>query len=287
MCRFLKLISAAILILLSMNAAAFADPILRGCYAGYGTVLNPVPLQSHPEDDDRSPGILTHAITISANLALFPIAYNQMEKTWGVPNGKFHFKDDWSGDNMALNDEVSHMVVSYKLTQLLNSGYRALGYSPKTALWLGMIEAAFIVTAVEYPIDAYNPDQGMGISDLFFDYGGIALGYLKITNERFANWDLKTSVKSFSHANRQVLGDAAEDYDNYIYWLTYRVEPAVFGLGYSTSHPGGGEVDKEFYFALGTTIPDLLSPISDKLSKWFRWSEFYYFNLKWNFLTID
>jgi len=270
-----------------MNPAASADPGVRCCCAGFGSVLNQVPLSSRQEENGDNPGLLTHAITLSANLALFPVAYNQMEKTWGVPDGKFHFKDDWSGDNMALNDEVSHMFVSFKLTQLLHSGYKALGYSHKTALWLGMIETAFIVTAVEYPIDAYNPDQGFGVSDLFFDYGGIALGYLKIMDDNFANWDLKTSVKSFRHANKQVLGDGAEDYDNYIYWLTYREDPAVFGLGYSTSHPEIGKVEKEFYLAVGTTIPDLLSPVSEKLSNWFRWSEFYYFNLKWNFLTID
>jgi hypothetical protein len=254
---------------------------------GFGSLLNYDDLYVKRDVGGNHPGLISHAAALSTNLALLPITYNQMENAWGVPNGKFHLKHDWSGDHMALNDEISHMVVSYKLTQLFHSGYKALGYSAKTSIWLGVIETAVIVTAVEYPIDAYNPTQGFGISDLIFDYAGISLGYLKITDSRFENWDLKGSVKSLTHANNQVFGDMAEDFDNYIYWLTYRRKPAVFGLGYSTSHPEEGVINKEFYLGVGTTIPDLLSPISEKLSEFFRWSEFYYFNLRWNFLTID
>ena len=269
-----------------MSGLASAGITPLGYRAWFGSVLNPDPLHSNAVSAQNGANNWSHIMSVSANLAMMPLAYNHMVSAWGVPDGRFHFKDDWSGDNLALNDEVSHMVVSYKLTQLFHAGYRAIGYSERAARLLGVIEAALIVTAVEYPIDAYNPTQGFGISDLLFDYAGIGLGYLKITESRFADWDLKVSVKSFKHANRQVIGDIAEDYDNYIYWLTYKKEPVVFGLGYGTSHPDIGRIDKQFYVSVGTTIPDLLSHISDKLSKLFRWSEFYYFNLKWNFLTF-
>jgi hypothetical protein len=257
------------------------------CYAFFGTSFT-------SEFNDVSQGIdrqgdkrLRISLALSFNLAMIGPSYNHMVKSWGKPDGKFHLKDDWSGDNLALNDEVSHLLVSYKLTQALHSGYRTLGFSEKTARILGLTEAAFIVTAVEYPIDAYNPSQGFGISDLIFDYAGILMAYFKISESRLADWDLKTSVKSFRNANHQVIGDMAEDYDNYIYWLTFRKTPAVFGLGYSTSHPEIGKVNKEFYLALGTTLPDILRPVSNKLANALKWAEVYYFNVSWRFLTLD
>lgn len=282
---YIILIFAVILFGFHSASAAFRTMPAIGAF--YGTVLGPTPVY-YSQTHLKSPGhgSWPHIIAVSGNLAVMPMAYNHMVKAWGVPDGKFHFKHDWAGDNMALNDEVSHLLISYKLVQALHSGYSMIGYSNKTARIMGMIQAAIIVTAVEYPIDAYNPTQGFGVTDIVADYAGIGLAYLKITDKRFHNWDLKTSVKSFSHTKRQVIGDNAEDYDNYIYWLTYKKSPAVFGFGYSTSHPLSGGVNKEFYLGIGTTLPDLLEPISGKLAKLFRWSEVYYFNLKWNFHTF-
>ena len=205
-----KILFAAIIVFI-MSGIANAGISPLGYCAWFGSVLNPDPLHSDLLSSDGGASRWSHIVSVSANLAIMPLAYNHMVNAWGVPDGRFHFKDDWSGDNLALNDEVSHLVVSYKLTQLFHSGYRALGYSEGTARLMGVIEAAVIVTAVEYPIDAYNPTQGFGVSDLLFDYAGIGLGYLKIADSRFADWDLKVSVKSFKHANRQVIGDVAED----------------------------------------------------------------------------
>jgi len=266
------------------NSAVLSTP---DCRAYYGTVLSPSPMVYSQYGGFHKSNYWPNVISISSNLAIMPLAFNHMIDAWGVPNGKFHIKHDWSGDNMALNDEVSHLLVSYKMVQTFNAGYKLIGYSGRTARILAMIESAILATAVEYPVDAYNPTQGLGISDLIFDYTGIGLGYFKITDERFQRWDLKTSVKSLRHANRQVIGENAEDYDNYIYWLTYKRSPAVFGFGYSTSHSLSGGVSKEFYLGVGTTLPDLLEPISKKLATILRCSEFYYFNLRWNFITFE
>ena len=227
------------------------------------------------------------AISAGANLGAAIPVYNHMVSAWGRPDGKFHFKDDWSGDYLALNDEISHMFASYKLMQFFNSGYKFVGFSPKTAKILGIVETAFIVTAVEYPIDAYNPTQGFGISDLIFDYTGIFMGYMKVTYPALKNWDIKTSLKSFSYSNKNVIGTNSEDYDNYIYWLTYRKSPAVFGFGYSTEHPQPLNVDKQFYLGIGTTVPDLIRLISPKVADKLDWMEVYFFNLRWNFVTLD
>lgn len=283
---FAYILTGIVVFCFAQATLSAAIPAGLSC-AYFGTGFTPE-YDNGPQDVDRhGDKRLRISLALSANIAMMPPAYNHMVKSWGKPDGKFHVKNDWSGDNLALNDEVSHLLVSYKLTQVFHSAYKALGFGEKTARILGMTEAAFIVTAVEYPIDAYNPTQGFGISDLIFDYTGILMAYFKISDRRFENWDLKTSVKSFSNANRQVIGDEAEDYDNYIYWLTYRKAPAVFGFGYGTSHPEVGQVNKEFYLGIGTTLPDILSPLSKKLSKAFRWAEVYYFNLSWNFLTLD
>jgi len=231
--------------------------------------------------------LLTHSLAVGINLAAMPFLYDHMTGLWGSPDGKFHIKDDWNGDMLGLSDEVSHLFVSYKLAQFLHSGYGKIGYSDKTAKILGFAEATFIVTAVEFPIDAYNPDQGFGISDLIFDYTGLGLAYLKITDSRFENFDLKVSVKSLSYDSRSVLGDNNEDYDNYIYWLTYTKSPLVLGLGYGTDHPEIYDVDRQFYLGLGTTLPDLIRPFSEKVSSFFKWAELYYINIRWNFATID
>lgn len=225
-------------------------------------------------------------ITAGSNLAAALPVYNHMVSAWGRPDGKFHFKDDWSGDNLALNDEISHLFVSYKLMQFFNSGYKFVGFSPKTAKIMGIIETAFILTAVEFPIDAYNPTQGFGVSDLIFDYTGIFLAYMKISYPSFKNWDIKTSLKSLTYSNKNVIGSDSEDYDNYIYWLTYRRSPAVFGLGYSTNHPEPYQVDKQFFLGIGSTVPDLVRLISPKIADKLNWMEVYYFNLKWNFATL-
>ena len=227
------------------------------------------------------------AISAGVNLSAAVPVYNQMVNSWGRPNGKFHVKHDWSGDYLALNDEISHMFVSYKLMQFFNSGYQFVGFSPKTAKILGIVETAFIVTAVEYPIDAYNPDQGLGISDLIFDYTGIFMGYMKVSYPSLKNWDIKTSLKSLSYSNKNVIGSNSEDYDNYIYWLTYRKSPAVFGFGYSTDHPQPLNVDKQFYLGIGTTVPDMIRLISPRIADKLDWMEVYYFNLRWNFATLD
>jgi Predicted periplasmic lipoprotein (DUF2279) len=287
--RIIVVLTSILLLALSGTCLAQGHAYFFTIYPSYSSVISPEPVRNSQVYVTKRNMLKPVTLAIGVNLTALPPAYNHMVKAWGAPDGKFHIKDDWAGDNLALNDEVSHLFVSYKLTQYLQSGYRMIGFSEKTSLIIGIVEAAFIVTAVEYPIDAYNPDQGLGISDLIFDYAGIGMAYFKITDSRFANWDLKTSVKSFTYENDNVFGSDNEDFDNYIYWLTYRKTPAVFGFGYGTSHPelGVRKVNKEFYLAVGTTIPDLLRPISKKLSDALRFTEFYYFNLKWNFLTLE
>ncbi len=281
-----KILLIGLLLCCMANLAAAPVPIST-MIQSHGAIMMPDLRLYDNHGDSRGPRILSHTVAVGANLTAMPFLYDHMTGLWGDPNGSFHFKDDWNGDNLGLNDEVSHLFVSYKLAQFLVAGYGKLGYSEKTARILGFAEAAFIVTAVEFPIDAFNPDQGLGVSDLIFDYTGLGLAYLKLTDSRFEDFDLKVSVKSLSYDSRSVLGDNSEDYDNYIYWLTYRKTPFVFGLGYGTDHPEVWDVDRQFHLGIGTTLPDLLGLFSEDASKFFRWAELYYINIRWNFVTID
>jgi hypothetical protein len=285
--RIYILTVASIVLLCALSAQVSAGIVASWSPIYFGTTFDPMSLNTPQPEANERVSHKAEVIGISANLALLPLSYEHLVGTWGRPNGNFHIKSDWSGDYLGLNDEVSHLFVSYKLMQFFHGAYKHIGFSEKSARILGVVEAAFIVTAVEYPLDAYNPDQGFGISDLVFDYTGIFMSYLKISHPCFRNWDLKASVKSISHSRRQILGNNVDDYDNYIYWLTYRKSVAVFGLGYSTSHPVPTSPVKEFYFGIGTTIPDLLRPISHKLAGMLEWAGGYYFNLRWNFLKFN
>jgi hypothetical protein len=204
--------------------------------------------------------------------------YNYLTNTWGAPTGKFHIKDE-TADHLAFNDEVSHLFVSYKLTQGFGAAYRGLGFSDGRARLLGALESAFIMTFVEFPVDAYNPSQGLGITDLAADYLGIGLAWMKDANPSFENLDVKVSMRSFSNQYSRGLGEDQEDYDNYIYWLTYRYKFAVAGIGYGTTHPSPYDPDPSAYFGVGTTIPDLVGVFSKKLAGNLKPLELYFFNL--------
>jgi hypothetical protein len=222
---------------------------------------------------------LTYAGIVAAHGVGAVAGYNHLTKLWGVPDGRFHIKDEF-GDHLAFNDEVSHVFVSYKLAQGFCSVYRGIGFSDGKARLLGLLEAVLVMTAVEFPVDAYNPSQGLGVTDLAANYAGVGLAWWRSADPKLRNFDLKASVKSVSSRSASVLGSEAVDYDNYVYWLTYRHKVPVIGLGYSTGRDSPAEVEPQLFLGIGTTIPDLLAPICSKLAARLRPLELYFFNLK-------
>ncbi len=213
----------------------------------------------------------------AAHVVGIAAGYNNLTKQWGSPDGKFHFKDE-ADDGLAFNDEISHLFVSYKLFQGISSGYMHLGFTDRTAVLLGTIEAALVMTAVEIPVDAYNPTQGFGVTDLVADYAGIGLALWRNNNPRLADFDLKTSIKTISNQPGALLGSSAIEYDNYVYWLTYRYGFTLLGAGYSTCRRSNGDAQPQLFLGIGTTIPDLLRPISSKAADCLRPLELYFFN---------
>lgn len=228
-------------------------------------------------------GLLGYSALVSVHGIGAVVGYNKLADIWGESDGAFHIKDETS-DHLAFNDEVSHLFVSYKLSQALTEAYGVIGFNDRKARNVGAIEAALIMTAVEFPVDAFNPSQGMGLTDLVADYAGVGLAYLKASDDRFKDFDIKMSVKSIGSNKGRVLGYNCGDYDNYIYWLTYSRSPFVAGVGYSTTRFSAKEPKPQMMLGIGTTIPDLIEPISSKAAKFLKPLELYFLNIH---LAID
>ena len=216
------------------------------------------------------------------------LAYDQTRKSWGGSTGKFHFKNDWSGEGLAQNDEVSHLTVGYVLTKQFYRAYRWAGLSPKKSRTYGALESALLLTFVEFPMDAFNSTQGFGVADLVFNYAGVGLGLLQLNYP--GNWDIKASAKSNPFSSQEHLfAQTAAQFDNFIFWGTYRPafkwggrQPLSLGLGYSTRRDADGLSPlREFRFGVGTTIPDLVKSFAPNAAKYFEILDFYYFNLNW------
>jgi len=211
-------------------------------------------------------------------------AFRQSQAAWGASNGKFHIKPDSKRDGLAMTDEASHMLIAYRLSQFIESGYRWSGVEAKRARLWGSAEAWFLTFLVEYPIDAYNPQQGLGVSDLLFNTMGAlaAYGHSAAANPR---WDIKVSVKpQFFNGSGRVIAYNTKQYDDFIYWVTYRPVPARYvpllaGLGYSTSHERGGNPTKELRLGVGTTLEEIGAMIGSRTEQFLRPLNFFFFNL--------
>lgn len=219
-----------------------------------------------------------------SNAAAMVIAYRQSQAVWGESRGKFHFKDDLRGDGMAFNDEVSHLFAAYRLTGALNAGYRWIGMEPESARRASALEAWLWTFAVEFPIDAYNPDQGFGVSDLVANTIGVLAAHQR-AGQADPLWDVKLSVKpSFFNGRSRVIAHTNQQYDDYIYWLTVRPVrsrwiPLTVGVGYSTTHGEYPKLTKEIHIGLGTSLDRVAALIDPSLARYLQPLNFYFFNL--------
>ncbi|MBI5868471.1 MAG: DUF2279 domain-containing protein [candidate division Zixibacteria bacterium] len=211
-------------------------------------------------------------------------AFRQSQASWGASKGRFHFKADFKGDGLAMTDEVSHLLVAYRLSRVIEGGYRWSGMDARQARLWGSTEAWFLTFLVEYPIDAYNPQQGFGVSDLIFNTIGAAAAYAHsaIANPR---WDIKVSVKPrFFNGDGRIVAYNDRQYDDFVYWITYRpiqnrYVPLLFGAGYSTTHATAREPIKELRLGVGTTLEELGALIGPRTERFLRPLNFFFFNL--------
>jgi hypothetical protein len=148
---------------------------------------------------------------------------------------------------------------------------------------------------VEYPIDAHNPKQGLGVSDLIFDYLGVGLAVVKKHNRWLNDFDFKVSwKKNIFSENQTVFAQTYEEFDNFIYWFTYRTKLffpkklLCFGFGYSATRSGvqpfrvnlQGEPKREFYCGIGLSIPDFASLFSQRVGDFCKPLEIVYPNIR-------
>jgi hypothetical protein len=212
------------------------------------------------------------------------LAYEQSQASWGLSNGKFHFKDELN-DGLALSDETSHLFAAYHLTRALNTGYSWTGMSSTAARRLAAAHAWVWTFLVEYPIDALNPTQGFGATDLAFNTVGVLAAYQNTRPGPRPWWDIKISVKeSFFAGENRFIAHSNEQYDDYVYWLTarpvrHRFVPLWIGAGYSTTHGNWPQIDKELHLAVGTTVEDLAAMVNEDAARFLRPLNFLFLNV--------
>ncbi len=200
---------------------------------------------------------------IVGNIVVGTGAYFYFADTWGASDGKFHVKSELH-DNVAFTDEVSHFYTGYKLTDGFAWLFRTLRVPPQKVNRLAAVQAALVLTLVEFPVDAYNPSQGLGLTDLVANYSGIGWGLLK---RKYPNsFDMKFCVKrppwDFEH---KLLASDNEEFDNFIWWGLWKPKYVWTGIGYSTNHDHP-DVESEVYLGVGTTVYDLLHLLWPKVA---------------------
>jgi hypothetical protein len=212
------------------------------------------------------------------------VLLQQAHASWGRSNGPFHVKNDWSGDGLLQNDEASHFTWAYALTRNLSRAWRWAGVAPRRARTYAALETAAVMTFVEFPLDALNPSQGMGISDLIFDYAGVGMGLLAASHP--GRWDFKVSVKHSLFGRRTLFAQTDQESDNYLFWFTYRPpilwerQPVSVGVGHSVRRPAnGGSPVRELYLGIGTTIPDLLRSVAPRAAHYVQLLEVFFINV--------
>jgi hypothetical protein len=210
------------------------------------------------------------------------IVYVEAQRTWGHSRGRFHVKDDWTGDSLSQNDEASHMFFGFTLTRNFSGHWRWGGMSPRGSRTAGATESAVALTLVEV-MDAFNPAQGLGISDLAFDYAGVGAGVWTLSHP--GDWAIRTSVKAPPWAG--LFAETVRQSDNYIFWATYRPplrwgvkQPLSVGVGHSARRgPDGVTPVREVHFGIGTTLPDVVRTFAPHAARYLGILDFYYFNL--------
>ncbi len=219
-----------------------------------------------------------HRNLLIGNVIVGSAAYFYFEETWGAPNGRFHFKNEFH-DNVALTDEVSHFYAGYKLTEGFAWFFRTFRMPESEVYKYAALQSGLILTLVEIPMDAYNPDQGFGVSDILFDAGGI--GWALLEHRYPNNFDMKFSVKRppWEFENK-FLANENDEFANFIWWGTYRVYYAHLGFGYSVHHDERGHVKSEYFLGAGTTAYDLIRIVSPKFAEDVKALDSYYISIR-------
>jgi len=181
---------------------------------------------------------------------------------WDTTHIGFHFKkDDINGDGLLMLDEIAHLFGGYTFVRAGAGLSRWAGLSEKTGILAGAGISFFVMTFMEYPLDAYKPNEGVSISDLAFDYAGTAIGVLRETVPALHNFDIKVGFEDISRVPPEFLPRSTPEHGVFVYWLTYSPAPKSFplniGLGYSVHHDEQRQPHPEWYLGVGTSLTEL------------------------------
>jgi len=259
----------------------------------WGCIVSSAWGQRSPHPDSAPPARAAGAdkarlsIVGAAHAVAGVLLYREARAAWGESNGRFHIKDDWTGDDLAQSDEISHLVTGYHLTKAFSRVWGWTGMRRQRARTLAAVEAAALLTFVEVPLDAFNPRQGLGVEDLAFDYIGVGIGLVALSHP--GRWDVKFSAKENPfRAQENLFAQSSRDADNYVFWATYRLplgpggrQPISLGLGHGVRRAGDGQrAVRELYLGVGTTVPDVVRAVAPGAARHFEVLGPYYFNVR-------
>lgn len=262
---------------------------------------NFLPVVLYGAEDSAPPGNsspdTTHIIwwragTASAfSLGMLYLSWNKFQQRWGKSHGKFHFKTkDWSGDGLAQGDEISHAIAAQRLCIIGREMARWVGFSEHSSTIWGAAISGAVTTWVEFPVDAFNPGQGVGYTDLAANATGIALYLVRERYDWAHRFDLRFSYISFADSlipPEIFVGQNYRQYDNAIYWLVYYPSPEKIplnlGIGYSTTRNYDPRYDddpiREWYLGAGFSVTDLAKPFGIKTPRILELLDTYEFSL--------
>ncbi len=249
-----------------LSASPSADSLSTDSLA-----LRDIPNYLELPDEERVINFLNLSLFGALTATGVGVTISRMGDWWGHSYGPAHIKhNDWNGDELAQTDEASHMVISYKIAQAGVGLSRWSGFSNSTSRWIGGSIAFTVMLWVEYPVDAHNPGQGFGYSDMTANAVGIAFALARDRWYRELSFlDFKVSVKDFSQINNEVIAQTYAQNDAYIYWLTARPSrdfPVHLSFGMSANHEDEEiDVEREVYVGFGTSLNELAALIDPKL----------------------
>lgn len=233
---------------------------------------NEIPVWLQPEKEERELNYLKLSLFGATAATGIGIAISRMGDWWGHGYGPAHIKhNDWD-DGLAQTDEISHLMIAYKLYQAGSGLSRWSGFSDKASWWIGGAISFGVMLWVEYPVDTHNPIQGFGYTDMAANVIGIAFGVTRdIRYDKLSFLDIKVSVKDFNQINDEVIAQTNAQNDAYIYWLTAQPSrdfPVHVSLGYSANHENEERLpEREIYLGFGTSLNEIAAMIDPKLRR--------------------
>ncbi len=234
---------------------------------------------NHPDSTDIKPVRLGLASAFTVGSVAY--ASQEFTRVWGESSSsKWLWKTgDWNGDGLVQTDEFSHFQLGQRITELGYGMAQWSGFNHRTSIWIGA-GIGFGATMWVEIIDAFNPDQGFGLTDAVLDLAGVIFGVMRKQNDFVNRFDLRVTFDDLNQIPDNVfMATTFAEYDNAIFWLTYKIDqdlPIDVCLGYSSDRDYPGKVPRrELFLGAGISGEELFSlfGIDNKIGSFAEWYE--------------